>query len=99
VKTEAPSLPDFNLTQTFFGFSPEDRIKFHENLFNLLWQGEGRWDWDTLYNMPIHIRRYWITRVNGIISDKQEQAQRRLNQQKSAQSKKTQPAMPPKTRR
>lgn len=64
---ETPSKVYFQSDQNFFGFKPEDRITFHENLFNLIWYGEGRWDWDTVYNMPIHIRRYWIKRVNDII--------------------------------
>ncbi len=67
---EAPLLPGFNLDQTFFGFNPGDRIKLHENIFNLIWHGEGRWDWNTIYNMPIPIRTMWFKRVNDIIDMK-----------------------------
>lgn len=66
----APSRPGFNLDQTFFGFKPKDRILLHENIFNLIWHGEGRWDWDTIYNMPIPIRTMWMKRVNDIINIK-----------------------------
>ncbi len=65
----APSLLDFKLDQTFFGFKPVDRIKLHENLFNLIWHGAGRWDWDTVYNMPIFLRRFYISKVNKIIEN------------------------------
>jgi len=65
----APSLLDFKLDQTFFGFKPVDRIKLHENLFNLIWHGDGRWDWDTVYNMPIFLRSFYISKVNKIIED------------------------------
>jgi hypothetical protein len=65
---EAPLLPGFRLDQTFFGYKPEDRIVLHENLFNLIWWGEGRWDWDTIYNMPIPIRKLWTKKVNDIIA-------------------------------
>lgn len=68
MKRGAPSLLDFKLDQTFFGYNPEDRTALHENLFNLIWHGEGRWDWHTVYNMPIPIRKMWINRVNAIIA-------------------------------
>ena len=64
MKTEAPSLLGFKLDQTFFGFKPQDRVQLHENIFNLLWHGEGRWDWDTIYNLPIHLRKFWVTKLN-----------------------------------
>ena len=60
----APLLPGFLLEQTFFGFKPEDRTILHENIFNLIWVGEGRWDWNTVYNMPIFLRKFWIEQVN-----------------------------------
>jgi len=52
------------LDQTFFGFNPTHQIQFHEQLFDLLWYGEGRWSWHDIYNLPIHIRRLWITKIN-----------------------------------
>lgn len=73
---EAPSLPGFRLDQTFFGFSPKDKITLHENLFNLVWFGEGRWSWETVYNLPIPIRKLWIKKVNEIIASKQPDAQK-----------------------
>ena len=77
---EAPSKPGFALEQTFFGFKPEDRPKLHENIFNLIWHGEGRWDWDTIYNMPIHIRKFWIKKINKIIHDEQEAHQKQVDE-------------------
>jgi len=58
------------LDQTFFGFKPEHRIDLHDNLFNLLWHGDGRWDWDMLYNMPIFLRKFYVKRVNKLIEDR-----------------------------
>ena len=79
----APSLPGFRLEQTFFGFKPADRIALHENLFNLIWHGEGRWDWDTIYTMPIHIRRFWTKKVNQIIQERIDSINERIKQSKS----------------
>jgi len=74
---EAPSKLGFALEQTFFGFKPEDRVKLHENIFNLIWWGAGRWDWDTIYHMPVHIRRFWVKKLTAMIEDEQER-QRQL---------------------
>lgn len=80
----APSSPGFQLGQTFFGFKPEDRVIHHESLFNLLWYGAGRWDWETLYNMPIYLRRFWIKKINKMT----DEAQARAEQQRSKQQAK-----------
>ena len=63
-------MPGFNLGQTFFGFKPEHRGVLHENLWNLLWWGEGRWDWDTLYNLHIPLRTFWFRKMNEILEIK-----------------------------
>lgn len=62
-----PSQLDFNSDHNFFGFKPEDRVVMHDNLFNLIWHGEGRWSLDDVYHMPIIIRTLWTKRVNEII--------------------------------
>lgn len=54
----------FQLDQTFFGFKPSDRAKFHENLFELIWAGAGRWTFTDIYHMPIPMRKFWISKIN-----------------------------------
>lgn len=71
----APSQPGFVLDQSFFGFSGEHRLQLHERLYDLVWAGEGRWDWNTIYNLPIHIRRLWINKINKDREEKSEQHQ------------------------
>lgn len=71
MKRGTPSEQGFNLEQTFFGFNPADRITFHENLFNLIWYGEGRWTWDDVYYMPIFLRKFWINKINKIFEERQ----------------------------
>lgn len=57
-------MPGFQLDQTFFGFKPTDRVQLHENLFNLIWEGEGRWTFSDIYTMPLPMRRMWTDKVN-----------------------------------
>ena len=79
----APSILGFQLVPTFFGFKPTDRVILHENLFNLIWRGEGRWDWDTIYYMPIMIRQFWIKRINKMDEDAEAAAAERLEKTKA----------------
>jgi hypothetical protein len=86
VKTGAPSKPCFKLDQTFFGYNREDRVILHEQLFNLLWIGEGKWDWDTLYNMPIFLRNFYIKKIDKLNHDRQ-QAQEKTKSSKDVIAK------------
>lgn len=61
---ETPLLQGFKLDQTFFGFNAEYQVKLHENIFEIIWAGEGRWDWETVYNLPIRIRKLWVANIN-----------------------------------
>lgn len=63
---EAPSKLAFACKQTFFGFKPEDQVQLHDHIFELIWAGGGRWDWDTIYNLPIQIRNYWVRKINAM---------------------------------
>ena len=60
----APSPLNFKLDQTFFGFDAADRKLLHDILFDLIWAGEGRWDWNTVYSMPVFLRKFWINKIN-----------------------------------
>tara|TARA_B100000497_G_C7626350_1_gene376385 strand:+ start:933 stop:1133 length:201 start_codon:yes stop_codon:yes gene_type:complete len=48
----------------FFGYSAKDRVDLHNRLYDLLEVGQGKWDWNTIYHLPIPVRRLWITRIN-----------------------------------
>ena len=80
---EAPLLPGFQSDLIFSGFNAQYRLDLHASIFNLIWAGKGRWSWDDIYNMPIFLRRYWISRVSGIIKDREEATQTRLKQNTS----------------
>jgi len=92
VKTEAPSQQGFQLDRTFFGLDIKDKPRLHDSLFNLLWAGEGRWDWDTLYHMPIWMRTFWINKLNKMADDR-KMAQQNAQQSKSKPDKVIKPPM------
>jgi len=88
VRMGAPSSPGFRLEQTFFGFKPEDRVKLHESLFNLVWFGAGRWDWETLYTMPVYIRRFWIKKINKMNEEAEQRAEQLQAKQQTKRKQK-----------
>lgn len=69
---ETPSVIPFKLALNFFGYSAKHRIELHNRLFDLLEAGNGKWDWITIYNLPIPIRRLWITRLNQRVAEAEE---------------------------
>ena len=79
VRTEAPLLPGFNLDQNFFGLKPIDKPKLHDHIFDLIWLGEGRWSWDTIYNMPVYLRKFYTNKLNQIIEKKNEIASKSVS--------------------
>lgn len=91
---EAPSPPGFKLDQTFFGFKPEHRVDLHDNLFNLLWHGDGRWDWDMLYNMPIFLRKFYVKRVNKLIEERNAQREAAIEKAKNKRKSNSMPKSP-----
>lgn len=88
----APSLQRFRLEQSFFGLKPEDRPILHDQLFDLLWIGEGRWDFNTIYHMPIFLRNFWVKKLNDMTNKKLNQ-QQQANNKKSTKDKIAKPPM------
>ena len=67
----APSSLGFSLGQTFFGFSAKHQKEFHDQLFDLLWVGDGKWTFEDIYNLPLQVRRLWIDKINNYTQEKQ----------------------------
>jgi len=85
VKIRTPSQLDFQLDLKFFGFDTKYQIQLHEQLFDLIWYGDGRWDWNTVYHLPLHIKRLWIKQTNKKLNPKE------VSEQTAAEAKAKQP--------
>lgn len=70
----APSKQCFQLGLIFFGFDASYRVQLQDTIFDMIWFGEGRWDWDTVYNMPVFLRNFWIKKINNIIQQREQHA-------------------------
>ena len=69
---------------TFFGFNPKHQVLLHNQIFDLLWAGEGRWTFQDIYTMPLRIRKLWISRINKIRSDEQAQLEEKQSKQRNS---------------
>jgi len=53
---------------TFFGLTPEFAPEFRKNLFqqihSLVFHGKGGYDYATIYNMPIWLRKFTLSEIN-----------------------------------
>jgi hypothetical protein len=76
---------------TFFGLTPKYREHIFTRIHEIVFYGQGGYDWDTIYNMPIRYRDFIY---NQIRTHYEKQAQDAEKQQKSLKSKTSQTAKP-----
>jgi hypothetical protein len=91
----APSTPGFALNQTFFGFNASHQVVLHQRLFELIWAGEGRWTWDDIYHLPIRVRKLWITNINKMRTEHNEEIQKQVEKNRNSAMKHKTPTTPP----
>jgi hypothetical protein len=58
------------LVLTFFGLTPEYKIQLHKSIFSLVTFGRGGWSWNDVYNLPIHLRMFYIKEFN-LVSERE----------------------------
>lgn len=58
----------------FFGLTPEYRQSIFSQIHEIVFHGNGGYDWHTLYNMPIWLRNYTFKKIEEWYK-KQEEAQ------------------------
>ena len=59
---------------TFFGLTPEYRQNIFSQIHEIVFHGNGGYDWHTLYNMPIWLRNFTFKKIEEYYK-KQEEAQ------------------------
>ena len=48
---------------TFFGLTPEYRLSVFNNIHDIVFHGNGGYDWHTVYNMPIWLRKFTFNKI------------------------------------
>lgn len=49
---------------TFFGLTQEYRLSLFSQIHEIVFHGKGGYDWETIYNMPIWLRRFTFEKIN-----------------------------------
>ena len=73
---------------TFFGLTPEYKVILHREVFGLCYNGNGGFTHSEVYNMPIHLRHFYIKQLTDSKHDE-------IRRQEEA-AKKSSPSTPPK---
>jgi hypothetical protein len=68
----------------FFGLSPKYRQILHSQIFDLIYHGNGGFTFSDVYNMPLWVRRFYISKI---IEFKQEEKKAHDKEMKKAKSR------------
>jgi hypothetical protein len=55
----------------------------YNEVHDLVYHGGGGYSYSEVYNMPIYLRRYSITRINNYLRDKKEAEEKVINDAKN----------------
>ena len=54
----------FPSASTFFGLTSKYRIKIFTQIHEIVFYGNGGYDWHTVYNMPIWLRNFTFNKIH-----------------------------------
>jgi len=57
----------------FFGLTPEYKLGLHQEIFSVCYAGKGGFTFNEVYDMPIHLRRYYIRLLSEQIERENKQ--------------------------
>lgn len=70
----------FQLVSGFFGLTPKEAAEFRLNLFTQIHQvvfhGQGGYDWPTIYHMPIWLRKFTFNEIKKYNEDQSNQIEK-----------------------
>lgn len=75
----------------FFGLTLENSQAYRKNLFtqihNIVFHGNGGYDWFTIYNMPIWLRKFTFHQIDQYNKDQNEKVSKAKNKDSLVDSK------------
>ena len=69
-------------TPGFFGLSPNHRQLVHSQLFDLIYHGNGGFNWNDVYNMPIWARRFYTNKIIEFKNEEKKAYEKSVNKTK-----------------
>ena len=77
---------------TFFGLTsdlaPQIRINLFNQIHEIVFHGQGGYDWNTIYNMPIWLRRFTFTKIKDFFEKKNEAEEAAMKKARGVQKAK-----------
>jgi hypothetical protein len=83
---------------TFFGLTQEYRVHLFSEIHEIVFHGNGGYDWDTIYNMPIWLRKFTFNKIKEYYDKQQEENEKQQNQltnKSNSKSEISRPNIPP----
>ena len=80
----------------FFILPPEYRTQLFTQIHEIVFHGKGGYDWETVYNMPIWLRKFTYNNIREFYEKEKEEYDKAANKSKTitASSKIDKPAIP-----
>jgi len=64
------------LGSTFFGLTPKYKLQVYQEVHDLVYYGNGGFIYSEVYQMPIHLRRYHIKKIDVLHKKQNEEIQK-----------------------
>jgi len=72
----------------FFGLTKEHRLAVFNQIHEIVFHGNGGYDWHTVYNMPIWLRRWTFQKLQEYYEKKNEAEENAYNKSTNRQKAK-----------
>jgi hypothetical protein len=79
---------------TFFGLTQEYRIHLFSEIHEIVFHGNGGYNWNTIYNMPIWLRKFTFNKIKEYYDKQQEENEKHQNQLTNKSNSKSEIARP-----
>jgi len=83
---------------TFFGLTQEYRPYLFSEIHEIVFHGNGGYDWDTVYNMPVWLRKFTFNKIKEYYIKQKEETEKQQNQltnKSNSNSEVARPNIPP----
>ena len=59
----------------FFGLQPKNKLDIHEQIFQLIYYGEGGFTHSDIYDMPVYLRSFYYKKLVEVKKKEEKQVQ------------------------
>lgn len=69
----------YQLILTFFGLSQQYRVDLFSQIHEIVFHGNGGYDWETVYNMPVWLRNFTYKKIEEYYRKQNEKLEEQDN--------------------